>query len=147
MELDPITGLPIQEETPKIRTTTKKTRLMREMQRCEGGGVSYIPKSIMDKVRPALNWVGRKVEYKRKPNIRHKVWKKTEYLCVGVVVDVTIDKRGVVLFVNCVEHEDHKEMWKMPHTVTLLNEDGTQSRGISPGDASYAFGVGRTGGT
>lgn len=104
--------------------------------------MAYVPNSVMEKIRPALNWVGRKISYKRKPSRSHKVWVKVEYDCIGMVLDVSIDKKGVRLYTNCIEHEDHKETWKAAHLVSIVNEDGTLTQAIKPTDASYAFRAG-----
>lgn len=145
LEIDPGTGMPLEETQPKKKSIAKTVRLAREMQRVEGGGMAFIPSSVMAKIRPALNWVGRRVEYKRRPTIRHKVWRKTEHDCIGVVIDVTIDRGGVNLLVNCTEHEEHKECWKRPHMTQLIAEDGTQVHIIKPTDSSLAFWNGGTG--
>lgn len=135
------------EAVKKTRKTSRNTRLVREMQKAEGGGVSYIPASIMARIKPALNWVGRKVEYKRRPFMRHRSCEKVEYTCTGMVVDVDIQKNGVTLFVNCLDHEDHKEMWKKSHLVSLVADDGAQIQLVKPTDASLAFWNGGTGRT
>lgn len=91
---------------------------------------------MVKNVSDSLGWVGQVVEYKRRPNKSHKVWNPTVRLCAGVVLDVRKTKCGIELYINCIEHEEHKEMWKMSHLVNIMDRSDVRLRAS---DTDYAF--------
>jgi hypothetical protein len=109
---------------------------MRQNQKIDGGGTVFVPSSMMKKIQDSLGWVGQKVSYQRKPNAKNKVWIPVVYDCTGLVLDAKVTKSGVDLFVNCLDHEEHKEMWKRSYNVVVVNEDKRDDR-LRPADTDY----------
>lgn len=92
---------------------------------------------MMKHIDDSLGWIGQRVSYQRKPNAKNKVWKPVVYDCTGIVVDVRKTHVGMELMVNCLDHEEHKDMWKRSYNVVVIHQDRPDDR-LRPADTDYA---------